>query len=203
MKAGLRNAAQLLDSHTQKLAIDSAINDADDALTTFNALLAMARAEAGVGRDAFAQVDLVQLANDIVELFGPLAEEKDQVLETKTEPATILGQAQLLKQAVGNLVQNAIKFTPAGGHILLRLTRSGDKIQLIVQDNGKGIPAADCARAIKPFGRLTRDENTEGNGLGLALASSFAKLHDGTLRLEAANPGLRAVLEFKTVDTGS
>ncbi len=194
MKAGLVSAARQPDPALQQQAVASAISDADDALQTFSALLAMARAEAGIGKDTFTNVDLTGLVSDIAELFGPLAEEKKQRLETHVVPAIFHGQAQLLKQAVGNLVQNAIKFTPDGGTVRIRIQSGETGLQLIVEDNGPGIPESERGQVIKPFGRLIRDTQTEGSGLGLALASSFAHLHGATLSLEDAGPGLRAVI---------
>ena len=199
MKSGLRAASTLTDPSRQQEAIEAAIADADDALRTFDALLAMARAEAGIGKETFGLVDLAHLMSDVAELFGPLAEEKDQQLEVFTLPLFVQGQALLLKQAIGNLVQNAIKYTQASGKIVLRMAERDGKALLIVEDNGPGIPEADRAHAVQPFGRLTRDENTEGSGLGLALAAAFANLHDGALRLDGADPGLRATIELPLV----
>ena len=196
MKSGLRVAATVVDHGQQQQAIEQAISDADSALSTFDALLAMARAEAGIGRDSFLETDLCRLISDVAELFEPLAEAKGQHLSVILLPLTVPALSVLLKQAVGNLVQNAIKYTPPGGRIVIRLAESDNRIQLTVEDNGPGIPEADLERAILPFGRLARDRDSEGSGLGLALAASFAKLHGGILRLEDANPGLRAIIEI-------
>ena len=196
MRSGLRDASTIADPVKQRVAIEQAIGDADAALSTFNALLAMARAEAGIGKDTFQDVDLARLISDVAELFEPLAEEKGQKLEVITLPLFVHAQAVLLKQATGNLLQNAIKYTQPGGTIVIRLAQVNAKIQLIVEDNGPGIPEAERGHVVQPFGRLARDKNAEGNGLGLALAAAFAKLHDGALRLESANPGLRATIEL-------
>ena len=196
MKSGLRVAATVVDHGQQQQAIEQAISDADSALSTFDALLAMARAEAGIGRDSFLETDLCRLISDVAELFEPLAEAKGQHLSVILLPLTVPALSVLLKQAVGNLVQNTIKYTPPGGRIVIRLAESNNRIQLTVEDNGPGIPEADLERAILPFGRLARDRDSEGSGLGLALAASFAKLHGGILRLEDANPGLRAIIEI-------
>lgn len=204
IKAGLRSSASVADPSRQQQAIEAAITDADDALRTFDALLAMARAEAGIGKDVFELVDLARLMNDIAELFGPLAEDKGQRLEVVTLPLFARGQTLLLKQAVGNLVQNAIKYAPPAGTITLRMAAHDRKVLLIVEDNGPGIPEADRAHAIQPFGRLTRDRHIEGSGLGLALAAAFASLHDGALRLDDAHPGLLATLELpEIVESGT
>jgi signal transduction histidine kinase len=196
MRSGLRDAAILTDRTEQQQAIELAIADADEALGTFNALLAIARAEAGVGRENFEPVDLAALVNDIVEFFGPLAEEKGQQMEVSTLPLSVQGIALILKHALGNLIQNAIKYTPPAGKIVVRMVEVGGRVQLIVEDNGPGIPDAERSHAVQPFGRLARDKDADGSGLGLALVAAFAKLHDGALRLEDASPGLRAIFEI-------
>ena len=172
-----------------------AINDADDALQTFNALLDIARAEAGVGKDVFGPVDLAALVTDVAELFEPVAEEKGQTFSVSTQSAEVWGQSMLLKQAFGNLLHNAIKFTPHGGKITIRLFQEASAhVSLSIEDSGPGIPAAALALAFQRFGRLQRDNKTEGKGLGLAIAAAFVKLHDGKLRFEDAGPGLRVVV---------
>lgn len=101
----------------------------------------------------------------------------------------------LLKQAFGNLLHNAIKFTPHGGKITIRLFQEASAhVSLSIEDSGPGIPAAALALAFQRFGRLQRDNKTEGKGLGLAIAAAFVKLHDGKLRFEDAGPGLRVVV---------
>jgi signal transduction histidine kinase len=177
-------------------AIGSAQAEGASALSTFNTLLEVARAEAGVGRDAFAAVDLAALVEDVTELFGPVAEDNHQTLHATVAPLTAFGQSALLRQALANLVQNAIKYTPQGGAIHVACTDTPAGVVLSVRDNGPGIPETERGRAVQPFGRLSRDHEVDGAGLGLALVAAVAKLHHGALRLSDAKPGLLAELSL-------
>jgi signal transduction histidine kinase len=183
------------DSETARIAaITRAQSEGASALSTFDTLLEVARAEAGVGRDTFADVDLGKLVEDVAELFGPVAEDKNQTLIASASPVTVKGQGVLLRQALANLVQNAIKYTPSGGSIAVICASAASGAELIVRDNGPGIPEAARARVVQPFGRLARDQDNDGVGLGLAFVSAVAKLHFGALHLEDAKPGLLARL---------
>jgi signal transduction histidine kinase len=195
VKADLERA-QSLDATAREQAFIRADEEIDGALATFNALIDITRAESGIGTEAFETVDLAKVAADVVELFEPVAEDKKQTLKRDVVPATISGQGTLIRQALGNLIQNAIKFSPEGASITVRLRETDQAAELSVEDTGPGIPAGDRATALRPFGRLARDAAADGKGLGLALVAACAKLHGGALRLEAAEPGLRAILDF-------
>jgi signal transduction histidine kinase len=195
VRSALNAAMQSPDPDSIKAGIVQALDDADDALHTFNGLLDIARAEAGVGKEAFAAVDLASLVQDVCELFEPVAEEKDQTLTVVALPLRVWGQSMLLKQMLGNLLDNAIKYTPDHGRISVTLRRdSADTACLSVEDSGPGISPEDQNMASQRFGRLDRDSKTEGKGLGLAIATAFVRLHDGFVRLEDAAPGLRVVV---------
>lgn len=196
VKADLERAQTSSDAAIREQAFARADSEMDEALATFNALIDITRAESGIGTEAFDLVDLAKVAADVVELFEPVAEDKSQTLTCDAVPASVRGQGTLIRQALGNLVQNAIKFSPEGASITVRLRQAGDAVELSVEDTGPGIPAADRATAVRPYGRLSRDAAADGKGLGLALVAACAKLHGGTLTLESAEPGLRAILTF-------
>jgi signal transduction histidine kinase len=196
VKADIERASLSDDKSVRQQAFARANAEMDDALSTFNALLDITRAEAGIGREDFEDVDLAELANDLVELFEPVAEDKSQTLAIEAVPVKVRGQATLLRQALGNLIQNAIKYAPDGASIAVRLERAGGRARLSVEDNGAGIPTDERESALRPFGRLARDSDTDGKGLGLALVAACAKLHKGKLMLESASPGLRAVIDL-------
>jgi signal transduction histidine kinase len=161
-------------------------------IQSFNALLSITRAEAGSERAAFEQVDLSEIGRDLADLYGPLAEEKGLTLTTSCPPRLALqGNRHLLAQAMANLLDNAIKYTPAGGRVTLAC-QPGPVI--IVADTGPGIPSADRERVLGRFVRLDKDRSTPGNGLGLSLVKAVAKLHGARLTLEDNNPGLRVRL---------
>ncbi len=196
VKADLDRASQTQDDAVRQQAFARANGEMDDALATFNALLDITRAEVGIGREDFEEVDLAALARDVVELFEPVAEDKGQSLRAEVTPASIRGQSTLLRQALGNLIQNAIKYAPEGTSICVRLERANNRTRLTVEDSGPGIPEGERETALRPFGRLARDSATDGKGLGLALVAACAKLHKGKLTLETAAPGLRAVIDL-------
>lgn len=186
-RAGSNDGAQ------REAALTAADAEMHDALATLNNLLEVARADSGIGQDGFEPFDLAVLAGDLVEFFAPLAEEKDIDLEAAFAAAPVRGQPALMRHAIANLLQNAIKYTPSGGRIRVSTASSLNEAVLIVQDNGPGIPAAQIGLTLRPFGRLARDTAVEGKGLGLALVAACAKLHQGRLALEDAEPGLRVV----------
>ena len=185
------------DADGYRRAMEDAIREADGILATFNALLEIALAEAGAVRDRFSPIDLSALAADAGELYGPVAEEKGQALATEIEPGvTVPGNSHLLAQAAANLLDNAIKYTPEGGRILLRVQRDGDGAVLSIRDSGPGIPEEARGRVLDRFVRLDVSRSAPGAGLGLSLVSAVARLHKATLTLTDAAPGLHISLRF-------
>ena len=169
-------------------AVTRAIAEADAVLATFDALIAIARAEAGTGRAAMESVDLSVVVNDMADLYRPLAEQKGiSVTVNIAEGCRISGHQQFLSQAVGNLLDNAVKFTPAGGGIAIALSR--DPARLIISDSGPGIAAADRARVLQRFVRLDASRNAAGSGFGLSLVAGVAKLHGAELELSDSDLG--------------
>jgi signal transduction histidine kinase len=180
------------------------LNDAEAGVTrslqTFNSLVDLARAEAGLSRGSMEVLDLGVLAVDLAELFEPLAEERGQTLERHIEPITINGHKQILAQAVGNLLENAIKYSPQGATLSLSVALAADgEPEIVVQDRGPGIPSYAREQAVRPFVRLETPVREQGSGLGLAIAAAVARLHRGRLVLENAEPGLRVRLQFGAV----
>jgi signal transduction histidine kinase len=172
--------------------LEQTLCDADAMIQSFNALLSIARAEAGSERAAFEPVDLSEVGRDLAELYSPLAEEKGLTFASACPPGLVLqGNRHLLAQALANLLDNAIKYTPAGGRVTLS-AQPGPVIT--VADTGPGIPEAERERVLERFVRLDGDRSTPGNGLGLSLVSAVAKLHGAVLRLEDNHPGLRVSL---------
>ena len=177
-----------------RAAVDRAVTDLDGVAAVFEALLRIAEIEAGARRSAFAPLDAAELLTGLGELYEAAAEEHGNTLVmTAPGPLLVNGDRELIQQAVANLLDNAIKFSPAGGAIQVSAT-GGAVIEIMVSDQGLGIPEADRARATDRFFRGEAARQTPGSGLGLALVDAVAQLHGGTLRLEDASPGLRAVL---------
>lgn len=194
IEAALRDQADMM---RYRAALEQAIADTDSILSTFNALLAISQAEAGAARAGMRRLELGQIARDAAELYDPVAEEKGLTLEQAiTDGVPIIGHAQLLAQSVANLLDNAIKYTPAGGAITLAVRNTGEQAELIVADSGPGIPAEGREQVLERFVRLDTSRTTPGSGLGLSLVAAVAKLHRATLKLEDNSPGLKVTLAF-------
>ena len=174
--------------------IEQSIAEADSMLGTFNALLRIAQLEAGSRRTDFVEVDMRALVADIADLYDPVASDRNIELRLEaTEEVKTRGDRDLLFQAIGNLVDNAVKYTPDGGHVRLELLRRAKGSRLAVGDTGPGIPAEERSRVFKRFYRLDTHRDLAGNGLGLSLVAAVAKLHDSRVDLEDNQPGLRVV----------
>lgn len=171
------------------------ISDIDSLLTQINAMLQLVRAESTTGQQ-FQKIDMAPIASDICETFEPVADDKNIVLTFSIMPAMVLGATPLLAQAIANLIDNAIKYTPPGGHINLALVKTNRVVQIIVDDSGPGIPHEDRSRAVERFVRLDNSRTSAGSGLGLHYVATIARVHHGKLELGDNNPGLRAILSL-------
>jgi signal transduction histidine kinase len=177
--------------------LEETLADADRLIETFNALLAIARAEAGAQHADWERLDLAELARDVAELYEPLAEEAEIAFRLDAgEGAIILGHRQLVAQAIANVTDNAIKYTPRGGAVTIT-TSAKPAPQVTVADTGSGIPPELREHAKQRFVRLDAQRTTPGSGLGLSLVEAVAKLHDARLTLADNQPGLRLTLTFK------
>jgi signal transduction histidine kinase len=186
---------------SKQQALETTISESDKLIKTFNALLMIARAEAGAPSGAFADVDVSTIAADVAELYGPVAEDAGMVLEADvTEGIRLRANRELIGQALVNLVDNAMKYAPsregAPGRITLSAKAENGRVQLIVADNGPGIPEADRARVVERFVRLEESRTEPGSGLGLSLVAAVARLHRGEFRIEDNNPGVRAIIDL-------
>jgi signal transduction histidine kinase len=185
------------DRAESRAVLEQTLVDAETMIGTFNALLEIARAEAGSDRAGFEPVDLAKLTRDLAELYAPLAEDQNVTFERSCPPdAWVRANEHLLAQAIANLLDNAIKYTPAGGQARLGVERTPRGFAITVADTGPGIPAADRERVLERFVRLDATRSTPGNGLGLSLVNAVAKLHGTQLVLGDNQPGLTVRLEL-------
>ncbi len=184
--------------------IERAIADLDGIVAVFQALLRIAEIEAGSRRSAFADFDVAPLLADVTELYGAVAEDKGVRLTVSVpDRLPAYGDRELIQQAVGNLVDNAVKFSPTGREVRVIAEAVGPPapgVEITVADQGPGIPAADRSRATERFFRGEAARSTPGSGLGLALVQAVALLHGGMLTLGDAQPGLVAVIKLSTHD---
>jgi signal transduction histidine kinase len=206
MRNRCEEALRMAEDESQyRAALQSAIDESDALIRTFNALLMIARAESGQARDGMSEFDAAEIARGVGELYEPLADDKGLVLKVDAPAAApVRGNRELVSQALANLVDNAIKYAaPMGDNvngaqpeIVVQATGQGDRILLTVSDLGPGIPEADRTRVINRFVRLEQSRSLPGSGLGLSLAQAVAHLHGGELRLEDNHPGLRSVISL-------
>jgi signal transduction histidine kinase len=164
-------------------------------LRLISATLEISRAEAGVGRQNFAEFDVTELLQGICEIYHPVAEERGVSLEVEESgPIAFLGNRHLMGQAVANLVDNSLKYASGGENIRLGSRREDGEVRLWVADEGPGIPPELRQDALRKYRRLDEARTTEGSGLGLAFVRSVARLHNGDIALEDNKPGLRVVM---------
>ena len=178
-------------------SIESALREVDRLQRTLATLLQIALAESGAPLGAAASVDLAELTAELVELFEPVAAELGLALACRTQPAALVqGNRQLLAQLLTNLIENCLKYVPAGGRIEVSVETVADGVRLEVSDNGPGIAASDRARALQPFVRFGSGGQAEGSGLGLSLVAAITRLHRGRLELASNGPGLRVLIDL-------
>jgi signal transduction histidine kinase len=190
--------AQLRDTAPDEDVIGSSLEELDRVQRTLATLLEIARAEAQGLTTHGDEVDLAALASNMVELYAPgmRAAGLEVTLEAP-ERAPLAGNRQLLAQMITNLLENALKYVPSGGHVWVRVQDRPDRIALSVADNGPGISAADRESALRPFVRVgDAASKAGGSGLGLSLAAAVARLHGSNLTLGDNAPGLIVHCDF-------
>jgi len=177
-------------------AQQEAIEDVDALINTFNALLNIAQTESGTKRKKFESVDMSLLLNNMGELYDVVAEEENIKFEYQvTDNLTLQGNQQLLAQALTNLLDNAVKYTPCNGSIKLHAHADEKNLIITISDTGLGIPEDQYEHVFKRFVRLDNARSTVGNGLGLSLVKAVIDLHDAEIQLSDNHPGL--VVEIK------
>jgi len=199
LKLRVESALRSQDCVQYRDALVSTLEEADRLLQTFNALLSIARAEAGQTREGLQRVDAARVLEDVAELYTPIVEDAGGSLDTDIAPELIVrADRQLLAQAVSNLVDNAAKHGVApgaeGAEIRLCGAMEGDNVVITVEDRGPGVPADQRERVVERFVRLDQSRSTPGNGLGLSLVAGVMKLHNGQLLFDDNAPGLRVKL---------
>ena len=179
-------------------AVEAAVAEAESLLETFSALLRIAQVEGGSPRSRFREVDLSGVVEAVVDAFLPDAEDSGRALVSEVAPnVAVRGDKELLTQMLANLAENALRHTPPGTRIMVRLSNGErDGAVLDVEDDGPGVPDEDRARILRRFYRGERSRTTAGNGLGLSLVAAVAELHHAALSVDDARPGLRVQVRF-------
>ncbi|MGH6676991.1 MAG: sensor histidine kinase, partial [Xanthobacteraceae bacterium] len=169
-------------------ATQQALADLDRALATVTALLRISEIESGLRRSAFQRVDLAEVCREVFELYEPVAEAKSIAISIDApEPVPVTGDADLLREALANLVDNAIKFTSQGGAVSITARPDGRLVR--VADTGPGIAVSEREKIFQRFYRSVEHGGMPGHGLGLSMAATIAELHGFALRLDETAPG--------------
>ena len=197
LRSKLTRLAARADDPQQRAELEDVIAESDELLAMFASILRIAEVQGGDRSAGFATMDLGELVSATAAMMQPVAQESGHKLEFDVAAGVqVLGDRQLLGQALVNLIENGMRHTPPGGHIHVTLTASAQEARLMVRDDGPGIPADSHALALRRFGRLDRSRSQPGHGLGLSLVEAILRLHRGTIALGDAVPGLVVTLSL-------
>ncbi len=186
---------------SRQQALETTLAESDRLIQTFNALLMIARAEAGTPSGALSDVDVSAVVADVAELYGPVAEDEGIAVKTDiVEGLHLRANRELIGQAMVNLLENAVKYAKpvngGEGRIDINLRQADGRVLIEVADNGTGIPVDDRKRVLERFVRLEASRSETGSGLGLSLVNAVTRLHGGSFRIEDNAPGVRAVIDL-------
>lgn len=197
LRGRLENLAQYPEiSETVRNELNATITDADHLLATFRALLRIARIESGTHDEAWTDIDLGTLLHDAWELYHAVGEEKEIAVHLGAAAGRMHGDRDLIFQAVSNLLDNAIKYSPAGSEVRLEMIDEGSLLTIAVSDQGPGVPEAERGKVLDRFYRTATVTGIPGSGLGLSLVNAIARHHGGQLILADNAPGLRVLLQL-------
>ncbi|HEX8483861.1 HAMP domain-containing sensor histidine kinase [Sphingomonas sp.] len=193
LRTKTEQAVTLADPHAREAALGGLLVETDLVLRMLTMVIEISRS-GSVPRDRFTRVGPAELVEEIAELYEPVVEDAGLAFSVRIEarPAAMALHRQLMSQAIGNLIDNAMKHAANGGTLVLRLAQGVDGVAIQVEDRGPGIAEDDRAQALKRFGRLDAARSTPGAGLGMALIEAVARLHHGRFELADNAPGLIA-----------
>lgn len=183
-------------------ALADSIGQTDGLVEMFENILAIAKAESRSETQSFVSFNLTALVRDVCDFYALFVEDKEQTLMVllPDKEIEVFGDRQLLAQAISNLLDNAVKYTPAEGHIAVSVAREKNEVIITVADNGPGIPEHLREKVKERFFCVDESRHEAGTGLGMSLVDAVAKLFQGQLLLEDNAPGLRAKLVLPALD---
>lgn len=190
------------DAETYQQALAESIEDVDALLQTFQALLLMGNLEANARNYQLERISLSDVSNKLSELYTAVAEEKAHTLQSNiAEDITVFANANLFSQALGNVLDNAIKYTPEGGNICFSVSQTAATAVIVISDNGPGVPASDRETIFTRFTRLDSARQLPGTGLGMSLVRAILDVHKATIQLHDNRPGLRVEIRLRAENT--
>lgn len=195
VRVGLERAlsgSQASSAEALRSVIERAIDNLDQCFAIITALLRLTEIDNSKGRAAFARIDLAELVRDIVDLYEPIAESEniDFSFHCSPKEISVYGDRDLLIEMLGNLVDNAIKFTPEGGRVQISVSMSGHHPFIAVEDTGIGIQPDEKHAVLSRFYRSDKSRHIPGSGLGLSLVASILRLHNAELKILDTHPGV-------------
>lgn len=196
LRTPLTRLSSKLEALKDSPAKDELLDEADHLLSTFNALLRISRIESEKQRSQFSDVNLKALLEDVIAFYEPLAEDENIKLTSDLSEGQLHADRDLLFQAFANLLDNAVKFTPADGRINIALRHNNGRIRIEVSDTGVGVPSGEHDKIFNRFYRGEKCRSSTGTGLGLSLVSAVITLHGGSIQVENSKPGLRIITIF-------
>jgi len=205
LRTPLGRLRQLLDSarfdslspEEYKIVVERGVAELDAILETFGAILRISQIESGNRRSAFQRLCLSELVNDVADSFAPSLEEDGRTVEQAVEPDIwIHGDRELITLSLANLLENCAVHTPSDSIVTIRLKRNGEYAELIVADDGEGVPDGERTRIFQRFYRLEASRTAPGSGLGLSIVTAVADLHSASLTASDNKPGLRIEMLF-------
>lgn len=192
----LRNHIEAANNDHSEASQAALLNEADQLMSTFNALLRISRIETEKKREHFQTITLQPLIEDVIALYEPLAEVKQIAIHQQLKAASCVGDKDLLFQAYANIIDNAIKYTPDGGQVSINMHSEGERTVVTIEDSGGGIAAQDIDKVFQRFYRCDASRGSAGNGLGLSLVQAVFDLHHGKIDLENTDKGLRFITKL-------
>ncbi len=196
MEVALMNSR---DAEEYQQALANSIADVDTLLQTFQALLLLGNLQSNARHYQLKRLSLSALAINLGELYTALADEKKHQFHLDIQPnIQVFANAELLSQALSNLLDNAIKYTPAGGCIRFSVSQTASMALIVISDNGPGIPANERKNVFKPFTRLDASRQLPGTGLGMSLVRAILNIHQASIQLHDNQPGLRIEIRLRT-----
>jgi signal transduction histidine kinase len=173
-----------------RMTLERVLTELQNMQEIFQSLLSLGQAEAGSMKIRKKPINLSQLLEDIVELYGPLSEDKGQDFKVQIPPDLMIdGDRQLLAQALSNLLDNAVKYVPDGGKISLGVVLENEVATICLEDSGPGIPHEMRKKVFDRFVRVDPSRTLPGTGLGLSLVKAFIELHQGHIVLSESKLG--------------
>ncbi|MCF6216157.1 MAG: HAMP domain-containing histidine kinase [Emcibacter sp.] len=194
----LRNRLETLGKNANKIEDEKekTLLHMDGILETFNAILRISNLESGSAQLHKENINLPEMIQDVIDLYAPLATKKKQTLGHELDDFVIYADRNLLFQALANIIDNAVKYTPESGKIMISAEEKPLSFELYIDDTGSGIPADKLDKVLTRYERLDHSRNTSGHGLGLSLVKAIMDAHNGRLSLTNHAGGLRVNLSF-------